>query len=103
MRAAVAATSSQPAGIYATAVGKKYAMALSGIVLMAFVLAHMIGNLKLYFGAGSLDRCGGWRRAVGEPALPRQALLYAERTVLVIALVVHVQAAYVLTRINHRA
>jgi succinate dehydrogenase / fumarate reductase cytochrome b subunit len=103
MQRPVAATRSRPAGIYATAVGKKYAMALSGIVLMAFVLAHMVGNLKLYFGAGSLDAYSDWLRNVGEPALPRQTLLYAERAVLLVALAVHVHAAYVLTRINHRA
>ena len=34
--------------LYGTAVGKKYAMALSGIALMGFVLVHMIGNLKMY-------------------------------------------------------
>jgi len=100
----VAATrATQPAGIYATAVGKKYAMAISGIVLMAFVFAHMVGNLKLYFGAGALDRYGHWLRTVGEPVLPAQVLLYAERTVLLAALIVHVHAAYALTRINHRA
>lgn len=91
------------AGIYATAVGKKYAMAISGIVLMTFVLAHMVGNLKLYFGAGPMDRYGHWLRTVGEPALPAQTLLYIERAVLLAALAVHVHAAYVLTRINRRA
>src|SRR4051794_25828360 len=92
-RVAVAASrAAQPAGIYATAVGKKYAMAISGIVLMAFVLAHMVGNLKLYFGAGPLDRYSHWLRTVGEPALPAQGLLYAERAVLLAALVLHVHA-----------
>src|SRR4051794_21393432 len=78
-------------------------MAISGIVLMAFVLAHMVGNLKLYFGAGSLDAYSDWLRNVGEPALPRQTLLYAERTILLVALVVHLHAAYALTRMNRRA
>jgi succinate dehydrogenase / fumarate reductase cytochrome b subunit len=103
MARAVAATSSQPAGIYATAVGKKYAMALSGIVLMAFVLAHMVGNLKLYFGAGSLDGYSAWLREAGEPALPRETLLYAERVILFAALVIHLHAAYALTLVNRRA
>jgi succinate dehydrogenase / fumarate reductase cytochrome b subunit len=104
MPPAVAATrAAQPAGLYATAVGKKYAMAISGIVLLAFVLGHMIGNLKLYFGAGSLDSYADWLRNVGEPALPRETLLYAERTVLLVALAIHLHAAYVLTRINRRA
>jgi succinate dehydrogenase / fumarate reductase, cytochrome b subunit len=98
-----ASRAAQPAGLYATAVGKKYAMALSGIVLMAFVLAHMVGNLKLYFGASSLDAYSAWLRNVGEPELPRQTLLYAERTILLVALAIHVHAAYALTRINARA
>ena len=50
--------------LYSTAVGKKYVMAISGMVLMAYVLAHMVGNLKLYFGASSLDAtatgCARW-------------------------------------------
>jgi succinate dehydrogenase / fumarate reductase, cytochrome b subunit len=102
-RAVAATRAAHPAGIYATAVGKKYAMAISGIVLMVFVLGHMIGNLKLYFGASSLDSYGHWLRIVGEPALPKEALLYIERVILLAAAVVHVHAAYVLTRINRRA
>src|SRR4051812_36329630 len=89
--------------LYSTSVGKKYAMAISGMVLMAFVLVHMIGNLKIYFGASSLDRYSHWLRTVGEPALPEQWLLYAVRIVLLVALIVHVHAAYELTRVNRRA
>ena len=89
--------------LYSTAVGKKYAMAISGMVLMAFVLLHMIGNLKLYFGASSLDRYSHWLRTVGEPALPEQWLLWFVRIVLLVALAVHLHAAYALTRMNQRA
>jgi succinate dehydrogenase / fumarate reductase, cytochrome b subunit len=89
--------------LYSTSVGKKYVMAISGIVLMAFVLAHMIGNLKLYFGASALDRYSHWLREVGEPALPREALLWGVRVVLIVAVVAHISAAYQLTVINRRA
>jgi succinate dehydrogenase / fumarate reductase cytochrome b subunit len=102
-RAVAATRAAHPAGIYATAVGKKYAMAISGIVLMVFVLAHMVGNLKLYYGAHSLDAYSHWLRRVGEPALPYSAVLDIERAVLLAAAVIHVHAAYVLTRINRRA
>src|SRR3954465_822231 len=97
-----AVRSSRPS-LYSTAVGKKYAMAISGMVLMAFVLAHMIGNLKIYLGASSLDRYSHWLREVGEPALPEQTLLWAVRIVLIVALVVHLHAAYALTQMNRRA
>ena len=65
---------------------------------MAYVLAHMIGNLKIYFGASSLDRYSHWLREVGEPALPREALLWGVRIVLLVAVVAHIHAAYQLTR-----
>src|SRR3954466_14001432 len=89
--------------LYSTSVGKKYVMAISGMVLMAFILAHMVGNLKLYFGATALDNYSHWLREVGEPALPRQALLWSVRVVLIVAVVAHIVAAYQLTRINRRA
>jgi succinate dehydrogenase / fumarate reductase cytochrome b subunit len=94
---------SWPLDLYRSSVGKKYAMALSGIVLMAYVLLHMVGNLKLYLGAESLNAYGEWLRVVGEPALPRETLLWLTRAVLLVALGVHLHAAYALTVINRRA
>jgi succinate dehydrogenase / fumarate reductase cytochrome b subunit len=89
--------------LYSTYVGKKYAMAISGIVLMLYVLTHMIGNLKLYSGAGDLDAYAAWLRTVGEPELPRAALLWTLRVVLIAAFAIHIHSAYALTRVNRRA
>jgi succinate dehydrogenase / fumarate reductase cytochrome b subunit len=89
--------------LYSTYIGKKYAMAVSGVVLMLFVFVHMLGNLKLYLGASALDTYSRWLRTAGEPALPRETLLWAVRILLLAAVVVHVHAAYSLTRVNRRA
>lgn len=89
--------------LWSTAVGKKYAMAISGLVLMGYVLLHMVGNLKIYFGAESLNEYAEWLREIGEPALPREWLLWGMRIVLLVAVVVHIYAAYALTRMNQRA
>ncbi len=89
--------------LWSTAVGKKYAMAISGLVLMGYVLLHMVGNLKIYFGASSLNEYAEWLREIGEPALPREWLLWGLRIVLLVAVVVHIYAAYALTRMNQRA
>ncbi len=89
--------------LYSTYVGKKYAMAVSGIVLMLFVLGHMIGNLKVYLGAADLDAYGEWLRTVGEPALPRATLLWIVRIALIAAFAIHIHSAYALTRVNRRA
>jgi succinate dehydrogenase / fumarate reductase cytochrome b subunit len=86
--------------LYSTYVGKKYAMAVSGIVLMLFVLGHMIGNLKVYLGAADLDAYGEWLRTVGEPALPRATLLWIGRIALIAAFAIHIHSAYALTRVN---
>ena len=74
-------TTARPRGLYATDVGKKDVMAISGIVLMLFVLAHMVGNLKIYLGADSLNAYSHWLRDIGEPAVPPRgpALDHAHR------------------------
>jgi succinate dehydrogenase / fumarate reductase cytochrome b subunit len=89
--------------LYSTGVGKKYAMALTGLILMGYVLLHMVGNLKLYFGAESLNRYGEWLREIGEPAIPREWLLWALRLVLLAAVFIHIHAAYTLTQMNRQA
>src|SRR3954451_10753923 len=78
-------------------------MAVTGMILMAFVLAHMVGNLKVYLGADDLDRYSAWLREVGEPALPRQTLLWIARLGLLAAVGLHIHAAYALTRSNRAA
>jgi succinate dehydrogenase / fumarate reductase, cytochrome b subunit len=99
----MSATLERRPSLYSTSVGKKYAMAISGMVLMAYVLAHMVGNLKLYFGEASFDRYSEWLREVGQPLFPAEALLWIVRIVLIAAVAVHIHAAYRLTVINRRA
>jgi succinate dehydrogenase / fumarate reductase cytochrome b subunit len=89
--------------LYATHVGKKYAMAVSGIVLMTFVFVHMLGNLKLYLGASEIDTYSRWLRTAGEPALPHETLLWIVRIALLAAVAIHLHAAYSLTMVNRRA
>jgi succinate dehydrogenase / fumarate reductase cytochrome b subunit len=90
--------------LYASAVGKKYVMAITGIVLMGYVLAHLVGNLKLYFGAESIDSYGEWLRVtLGYPIVPRGVTLWSLRIALTAAFVFHIVAAYQLTVMNRDA
>jgi succinate dehydrogenase / fumarate reductase cytochrome b subunit len=50
----------------------KYVMAVSGAVLFGYLVVHMAGNLKIFFGEESLNTYAEWLRVVGEPALPRR-------------------------------
>jgi succinate dehydrogenase / fumarate reductase, cytochrome b subunit len=89
--------------VYRSDLQKKYVMAVSGVVLMGFVLVHMVGNLKLYLGASWLDHYSAWLRKAGEPVLPREVLLWIVRVVLLGALVLHLDAAFRLARSSRRA
>jgi len=89
--------------LYRSAIGKKAVMAVTGIVLFGFVLGHMLGNLKLYLGAESLNHYGEFLRVVGEPLLPRGLALWIARIGLIVAVILHIQASVQLTLMNRRA
>ncbi len=88
---------------YRSALGKKAAMAVSGIVLFGYVLAHMLGNMKLYLGAEAINHYGEWLREMGSPLLPHSGALWIVRIVLLAAVALHITAATQLTLLNRRA
>ena len=89
--------------IYSTAVGKKYAMAISGIALMGFVLFHMIGNLKMYFGAAELNEYAEFLKKLLYPLAPKESVLWILRLGLIGMLALHLHAAWSLTVLNRQA
>ena len=94
--------------LYRTAVGKKAVMAVTGIILFGFVVVHMIGNLKLYergqfHGVPYLDAYGYFLRHMGEPLVPAYTLLWIVRSILIVAVVFHIWAAWQVTRISQAA
>lgn len=97
---------------YRSSVGKKVVMAVSGIVLWGFVLVHMTGNLKYFYGPGdaaapdpnaAINVYGEWLREVGSPLLPHSGALWLTRLLLLAAVALHVHAAYALTVMNRKA
>lgn len=89
--------------VYRSQLGKKYVMAITGIMLFGFVVAHMLGNLKLFLGATPLNHYAEWLRDLGEPALPRTTVLWGMRLGLIAAFFLHIVAAAQLTLINRKA
>ena len=89
--------------LYRTAVGKKYVMAITGIIGLAFVFGHTVGNFKLYLGSEDINHYGEWLREIAMPALPRTVFLWLMRAGLIAAFAIHMHAAWALTRMNHRA
>ena len=88
---------------YRSAVGKKWVMAITGLLLIGFVFFHALGNLKVYFGAEDFNHYGEWLRELLVPFLPRTVFLWILRIGLVLAFAFHIHSAYSLTRMNRRA
>ncbi len=92
-----------PVEFYRSAVGKKWAMAVTGLMIMGFVFFHAVGNLKVYLGAEDFNHYGEFLRELFVPLLPRTVFLWLARSGLIVAFVLHIHSAYGLTRMNHRA
>jgi succinate dehydrogenase / fumarate reductase cytochrome b subunit len=92
-----------PIELYRSAVGKKYVMAVTGIILMGFVFGHMIGNLKMYLGYEDMNHYAEFLRELFVPLLPRTLFLWLIRVVLIASFVLHMHSAYSLTRMNSRS
>jgi succinate dehydrogenase / fumarate reductase, cytochrome b subunit len=92
-----------PLNLYQTAVGKKWVMAITGIILLGYVFAHMVGNLKLYYGPADMNAYGDWLRHLGYPILQNSQALWLMRTGLLAAFVLHIHSAYSLTMMNRAA
>jgi len=95
---------SNPAvALWSTMVGKKVVMAVTGVVLVGFVVGHMVGNLKIFLGADAIDRYAVFLRTMGEPLFPYSALLWAVRIVLLTCVALHITAAVQLSRMSWAA
>jgi len=79
--------------LYQTTIGKKVVMALSGAIIVGFVIGHFLGNLNIYLGPEALN---GY--AAKLHSLP--ALVWATRILLLFAFGAHILAAYQLWRRN---
>lgn len=82
--------------LYRSTIGKKVAMALSGLAYVGWVLFHMAGNLNFHFGP----------QAINEYAHKLQdlpPLIWGGRAFLLAALLVHVISAFSLIAHNNAA
>ena len=73
-------------GFWRSTIGKKVVMAVTGIVLVGYILAHVTANLLIFAGPAAIDAY-----AVKLRTLP--ILLWGVRILLLVSLVLHVVAA----------
>jgi succinate dehydrogenase / fumarate reductase, cytochrome b subunit len=89
--------------LWESTVGKKIAMAVSGVILLGFVVGHMVGNLKVYQGRESFNLYAQGLRQFGLPFFSDGQLLWLVRVVLLAALLIHITAAIQLSMRKRQA
>ena len=92
-----------PKAAKTNSVFKKVVMAVSGIIMVLFLIAHMVGNLHVFQGAESFNDYSHWLRSFGEPALPPRTLLTTIEIVLLVSVIAHMWSAISLWRQAKRA
>ena len=97
------------ANFYSSTIGKKVSMALSGVVLVLFVVGHMAGNLKIFAGINhvsgdyKIDDYGRFLRTMGSEMLGESGVLWVVRVVLLACLIIHAVSGIQLARLNRMA
>jgi succinate dehydrogenase cytochrome b subunit len=89
--------------IAGSSVGRKISMAVSGAILIGFVIGHFLGNLKVFFGPEIFNHYAEGLRTMGEPFFARGQLLWLVRIVLLVAVGTHILLATQLTLESRRA
>jgi succinate dehydrogenase / fumarate reductase, cytochrome b subunit len=70
---------------YQSSIGKKIVVAVSGLYLIFFVIGHLLGNLEIYLGEDRLNAYAQLLQELGP-------ILWTERIILILAVVVHIVA-----------
>ena len=93
--------------LWRTTIGKKYVAAVTGAIIAIWIVLHMLGNLKAIEGPGhghaALDTYAQWLRTAFSPVFPHDMLLWIIRSIVIIALVLHVVAVTQLWILNRKA
>ena len=77
-------------------VALKAVMAVSGLVMIGYLLAHMYGNLKVFAGEAAFNEYAHHLQTLGEPLLPHSGALWIFRAVLLVSVLAHMYAAFTL-------
>lgn len=81
---------------YQSSIGKKWIVALTGLVLVGFVVGHMVGNLQIFLGQEPLNKYAAFLQGLGE-------LLWVIRGVLAACIGLHIVTTVLLTIQNAAA
>ena len=81
---------------YRSSIGKKIIVAVTGLILIGFVVGHLLGNLQIFFGPDYINSYAEKLRSLG-------ALLWVIRIFLLAVVVLHIYFTIRLAIDNRRA
>src|SRR5436190_3737921 len=84
------------ARFYDSTIGKKAVMAVTGLVLFGFLIAHMAGNLQVFLGREVMNH-------YAETLHGNMELLWGARIILLLSVVLHTWAAIQLSAVKSAA
>src|SRR5215475_9200798 len=84
---------------YEAPIGKKAVMAVTGLVLFGYVVAHMLGNLQIY--SSNPEQINNYAGLLHNPNFA--SALWTARIILLLCVVLHITAAVQLVRQNRAA
>jgi succinate dehydrogenase / fumarate reductase cytochrome b subunit len=83
-------------GFFAATIVKKAVMAVTGLILFAFVTGHLLGNLQIFLGADRLNAYAAFLKSNLE-------LLWGTRIVLLVSVFAHITVTIQLLKLKNRA
>ncbi len=84
-------------------VARKALMAVTGLILIMFLLVHMYGNLKMFVGYDAFDHYAEWLKGKSSdggilyPVMPAGQFIWVFRAALLLAIVLHIWSAATLS------
>jgi succinate dehydrogenase / fumarate reductase cytochrome b subunit len=84
------------ASFFGSSLGKKYVMGITGLMLFAFVVVHMAGNLQVFQGPDALNHYALLLKS-------SPLILWGARIGLLVVVILHIVSALQLARANQRA
>jgi succinate dehydrogenase / fumarate reductase cytochrome b subunit len=81
---------------FSSTIGKKVVVALTGLVLLGFVMGHLLGNLQIFLGPQKLNDYAAFLRHA-------KGLLWGTRITLMVSIVLHIIATVQLTLRNRQS
>jgi succinate dehydrogenase / fumarate reductase cytochrome b subunit len=82
--------------LFCSSLGRKYLMAVTGFLMILFVIGHMLGNLQVFLGPESINRYGDFLQTNVE-------ILWPVRIALIGIILIHIWSASKLTLENRAA